>query len=155
MATRTPYPGTESVGDSITKTNFDKLPGGLIGYATITSNSSNFTSEADISGLTVTMTWVAGRLYRFEAFGLVGSSVSGDEIKIFINVAGSDVTLADRSINDSTANESVYCAGILTGSGSTTVKVRGARAQGSGNCSIKASSTVPFWLFVYDVGPSF
>lgn len=44
MASRTGYVGLQEDGAVVTEANFDRLPGGWIGYATVTADQGSITT---------------------------------------------------------------------------------------------------------------
>lgn len=132
------------------------LPWGYVGHASITSSSSNFTTIADVSGLSVAFTALANRLYVVTFSGTVQSSVSGDRIDVQIT-DGTPTTFREAIHFIPGNNAPVFThfctAPLEPGAGSITYKIRAERASGSGNCTINAGSTNPATIQVHDVGP--
>lgn len=143
-------------GDTLTAADMNTyVRGGQeMGYASITSTSSTFTTTADITSLSVTWTAISSRVYELEFVGSVASSVAGDEAAMTITDS-SNVQVAGTLANLDTAGRRYPCnvKARLTGlSGSVTYKVRGARNAGTGNLSVFANATTPASFHVKDVG---
>ena len=130
------------------------MPWGYVTSASITANSSTFTTVADVTGLSVSPTVVANRRLKVTFYGLLDSTVTTDSIASYIT---------DGSNNQ--LNQGYYAgigggamhhvvAYVTTTAGTPTYKVRGARITGTGNGKIGASSTVPATLTVEDIGPN-
>jgi hypothetical protein len=171
VCTSSTRPSAPTAGDLIYETNTKKLleyqdstlgwtppwnlPWGLVGSANLTSNSSSFTTQTDISGLSVTFTSVSGRKYRVSTNVNLQSTVATDDVRGYLFVDGvstatmvAHLSLADRAyrVQDHT---------IVSGTGSSmTVKIRGQRQAGSGTCTCSNNSSNSSWLIVEDVGPA-
>jgi hypothetical protein len=122
--------------------------------ASITSNSSAFTTVADVSGLSVTWTAVASRRYRLVFNGDVASDTSGDVITASITTSGNtQLSRGTARMNASNVAETVHAEAFITGvSGSVTYKVRAERTSGAGSCTVQAAATYPAIFYVEDVG---
>lgn len=152
MPVRTAYVGTEAVGDVLTKANFDKLPGGWIGYAEAVANQGAITAEVDLTSLTVTVTVNTSRRLRISALGLLQSTVASDVVRIFIYEDGASIQLADEHAGGQTT---VTPSVIRTPTaGSHTYKLRGQRAVGTGTVTLLASASNPAYILVEDIGPA-
>lgn len=167
MATRTGYVGTQNVGDVLTSSNFSKLPGGLIAYVPYTSNSATFTnSETDLNAnLTVTVATGTSRTIEVVCVGQAQSTVSGDDIKIFITTgvsgAGTDLVFTDVHAGGANDNNGFKVSTLVQTSGSQSFHVRAQRIGGTGNCLVAGNASAGSavtgitYLAVYDVGPAF
>lgn len=121
------------------------------------SNIGPFTTETDLTGLSVTWSASSDRYYRlrFWARG-ISSTVAGDNAQLYITDASnnhvSEVNTPDMT-DASVAVGPIVAERILSGlSGSQTYKCRGARTAGTGNLTIGASSVAPATFTVEDVG---
>lgn len=145
-------PGNFVAGTALTAADMNLLPGGMVGYVAKGSSQGSITTEADISGLTLTWTAVTDRLYRTTAFtaGIL-STVAGDNMIVKIT-DGSNVLKGCRgSVTAAAATQglTVIAVAIETGlSGSTTRKVRCLRNSGTGTLTFEA----PSFLLVEDLG---
>jgi hypothetical protein len=96
----------------------------VMGFASITTDSSSFTGTAtSISGLSVTFTAKASTYYKVTVKTELLSTVSAEHV-------------------------------YAPGAGSTTVKVRAQRLGGTGSLVINASATQPSWILVEELGPA-
>ena len=130
------------------------LPWGYVTSASITANSSTFTTVADVTGLSVSPTVVANRRLKITFYGLVDSTVTTDSIASYIT-DGSNNQLSQgyyTGIGGGAMHHVV--AYVTTTAGTPTYKVRGARITGTGNGKIGASSTIPATITVEDIGPA-
>jgi hypothetical protein len=151
MPVRTAYVGTEAVGDVLTKANFDKLPGGWIGYAEVTANQGSITAEVDLTSLTVTVTVnttrrikITGRCYM-QNTGTAG----GDILKIHED----GVQIMEAGLPGHTTAHVLHAEAVRTPSaGSHTYKLRGQATAGT--ATMVASATIPAFILVEDMGPA-
>lgn len=167
---RTGYVGTENVGDVLTKSHFDLLPGGLIAYVAYTSDSSTFTnSETDLSSnLTVTFTAGTSRTYRIVCTGECNSDTAGDRVRVLISTgasgAGTDLCFSDNYIGTANGQNGFYVSMLVQPTaGSQSYHIRAVRQSGTGNCKVLGPSIAAgggaivsgTYLAVEDVGPAF
>lgn len=153
MATRTAYAGTAAANDTLTAANFNKLPGGWVGYVTATANQGSITSEVDVTGLTVTLTLVSGRRYRAWARARFDNDSAGNGV--LLRIYNDATQIASDVVEKGTANDDDMAApwAILDGDGSShTIKVT-AEQRSAGTVTLQASSTNPMILLVEDIGP--
>jgi hypothetical protein len=133
------------------------LPWGRVGHASITSNSSAFTTVADVSGLSVAFTALADRYYVASFSGIISSTVSLDRIDV--QITDSANTVLKESINFIPGNSAPMTCHFATaplepGAGSVTYKIRAERVSGTGSCIIVGAATNPAVITVMDVGPA-
>lgn len=123
----------------VTAAKMNLLPKGLLAApSSITSNSSAFTTEADITGLSVTVTLTAARAIKIVFdFGLQ-SSVTGDNIAIRIKESTTVLKRGDYRIVASASVESHNLEAIVQSpsTGSHTYKISAQRLTGSGSCLV-------------------
>jgi len=128
---------------------------GSVGYATNTSLLQSFTTVVDITGLTVTFTGVAGRLYRVDGWSLMQSNVHNDAVNLMIkNSAG---TVLQQSIFHLPSFSAAYMASasiVTTATGSTTFKISAQRQLGTGTIVANGAATYPASIVVTDIGPA-
>ena len=138
------------------------LQGGLVAPPVVVvgsdSNSSS-SSFIDVTGLSLTWTATAGRLYRITVTGnLYSDTDTGASMGIMLADASSNpkkyaTVLLGLTPNSATSSTSWYESGITAGS--TTRKVMFRRAGGSGTHYFGVNlSDYPSVLVVEDVGPS-
>lgn len=154
MATRTAYPGTEIVGDVLTKANFDKLPGGLIGRVTNSSDQNTITTEVDVTGLSVAPTVGTSRKIRLQArlhvsystagFGIFTLKEGSTALRTFVTLVASGGGIG----HEFTATLDAPSAGVHTYKLTASVS--------AGNINIEGTDTDKrAELEVEDLGPSF
>jgi hypothetical protein len=154
---------TFTAGAVLTAQQMNNLPWGVVdataggtggrGYAVGASNFSLTTSEADVTGMTVTFTPVTGRIYR-ATFTAMPNNVASNQDFVAIIADGSNVTLAERNEYVLAAQRgSIDVSKIFTGlSGSTTLKVRARTTVASGANFL--ASNFGFYFVVEDIGPA-
>ncbi len=155
MAVRTSYPATESVGDVLRAADVNKLPGGWIGYAEITANQTGITTETNVTSLSVTVTVNTSRRIQISCKAEMSSDTLGDTMQIAIKESATMLNRAIAQCFGSGLALTLNTRAVVTPSaGSHTYNITAARASGSGNTLVAASSTSPAWILVEDIGPS-
>jgi len=164
MAIRTSYVGSESVGDVLTKANFDRLPNGLIGYAIVTANQGSITANVDLTGLVVTsVVPQASRMIRISWNVMFSDTVANGTTETFRIVCvkdGATIGQYDYSSNPGAGTNQVTASGFVLDVAPTnavhTYKLQGGRSgTATGTFTIVASATNPATIAVTDEGPSF
>jgi hypothetical protein len=127
------------------------LPWGRVAYAsTTTAQTTSSATEQDLSGLSVTFTAVANRIYRLSGFVIGRWTATGEGyIPLY---AGSTFVVA--SVQYATANQAetlTPTAYVTNLSGSTTVKLR---ATGPSAFTTAAAASYPLFVCVEDMGPN-
>jgi hypothetical protein len=130
----------------------------VMGFASITTDSSSFTGTAtSISGLSVTFTAKASTYYTVTVKTELLSTVSADVGQVII-ADGADAQLGATGAIYLQSNSFGWPAPVehvyAPGAGSTTVKVRAQRLGGTGSLVINASATQPSWILVEELGPA-
>jgi len=131
------------------------LAWGTLGYAEITAGSATFTTEADISGLSVTVTVGSSRRIKVTCGAMVSSDVATDLIRLRIKEGSTELCRLAREVARAGGNgqETVQKSVILTpSSGSHTYKITGERPVGTGNASVAAQTGDPAYILVEDIG---
>lgn len=144
-----------SAGDVLTAAEYNLLPRGVMGRASVTATQGSITTVVDLTSLTVTFTAVTGRRYQISAQCELLSSVANDVGTMTITTSGN--TIVGRSTHTLGAintSETYNAECEVTGSGSVTYKLRAFRAAGTGTLSMFASSEAPAFIRVEDIGPS-
>jgi hypothetical protein len=126
-----------------------------IGYAEVTANQGTFTTEVDLTGLSVDVTVAANRRIRITGSCLMLSSVTTDEVILRIK-EGASVLRHDGQITNAANGANLYhVERILTPSaGAHTYKLTGARTVGTGNVTMYANTNDPAFILVEDIGPA-
>jgi len=148
-------PGGFTAGDVLSAADMNALPGGVKARAVITAPQGGITTVADITGLTVTWTATANRLYRISAYALILGNVVDDEVYCDITDGSNAVQQrAADALNGAAATARVFNPVVTqTGlSGSVTRKIRVTRQAGSGSLQVAADGVTPAWIMVEDLG---
>lgn len=155
MAVRTAYPATEAVGDVLTKANFDKLPGGWIGYAEAVADQTGITTEVDLTSLSVTVTVNTARRIRITAYlPNVTTTVAADIARLSLKEGGTLLNLAQRTVT-TTNGATVRAEWVGTPTaGAHTYKATIVRQSGTGTLVSSAGATFPAFILVEDLGPA-
>ena len=154
-------PGSKTFasGDVLTAADVNAyLRGGLVmGYASVSTPQAGITAVTDLTGLSVTFTAIAGRLYRVVLSGEITGTVAGDLAIAYIT--GSDNTILRRGIvtvpalSGGTGYFFLTLERLLTFSaGSVTLKARLLLDVGSGTVGLYAAGDSPAHLIVEDIG---
>jgi hypothetical protein len=137
----------------------DATAGGTSGRGFVNRLSGNFTittTEADVTGLTVTWTAVTGRLYRITFNGWVANVATAQEITMYIKT-GANVFTQTATLNlGSAANDSFSISTVLTGlTGTQTYKARAKASAANGAVLVASTGNEAAAVFtVEDIGPS-
>lgn len=162
MATssRIGYVGTEIASDVLTKTNFDRLPGGMMGSLSITSPSAATGGTTVVTGLSVAITAGVSRRYRIliHCSSVTNAGAANNSTNIQIFDATGTVTLASRLVDDPAAIGANFAGATLQAwhepaSGAQTYAFRTTTTFTT--TSVNASATAPAQIMVFDVGPSY
>lgn len=173
------FPGTISAGASVGATNNNGLPGGLITYCQITTNSSALGGGLNsISGLSATVTPTTTRMFKVTLqaayFAVGGTGTVTADLVIYNNTAASSVAsvvIANSvAVRPADADSTHIFVGNLPGA-TCTAYVECASATnfigaiqsvaGSGSPTLAVGATAATnafrgaWLMVEDCGPGF
>lgn len=154
MPVRTAYVGTEAVGDVLTKANFDKLPGGWIGYAESSSTQTGITTEVDVTGCSVTVTVNANRRIRITGRVNTGAS-SVNDVNVYILIKESTTEVGRiAGMHSLTGRElTLYGSCVLTPTpGAHTYKLT-IQATGGSVATQNITNALNF-ILVEDLGPA-
>lgn len=152
MATRTAYAGTALAGDVYTAANHARMPGGWIGYVEVTSNQNGFSTEVDVTGLTLTITPNSSR--RLSVRGAVSVQVGTSAATVVLRLKEDGVKMIDAAVqpNDNADVLSIPIEAITTPSAAShtwklTIQVE------TGTADVE-NSISKGWLMVEDIGPA-
>jgi hypothetical protein len=132
------------------------MPWGVVGYASRTTNQTGIGNSAtDITSLSVTATYVANRRIRITASGSLSSGGSGDNAVLYIRESSTTLTSTTSYNNFSNLIAAGFFASVIISptAGSHTYKVSASQSNASTG-TFNASSTVPGYILVEDLGPS-
>ena len=144
---------TFTTGAVFTAAQANNFPFGVAGKAQKTSATSITTSDADVSGMSVTWTADSTRLYRISVSCIARTTSAGN---VYVTLSITDSANAAKQLirNGATTTDLrfeltgfVYESGL---SGSITRKLRVISV--SGTAEIEAGSTFPFQMIVEDIG---
>lgn len=149
MATRTLY---DAVALSVlTAANFDRIPKGWIGYASVTANQTGIgTSATDLTGLTITVDVPADRVIQ-----VIGQVQANPSVAAYVTVTivqtSTTIGRVGRQYSD---GDSFTMYGsvppLQLAAGSYTFKLQGLTSTGT--FDMEASSTAPAFIAVIDLG---
>jgi len=155
MASRTGYVATESSGDVLTTTNFDKLPNGLIGYATVTSAQTGISTITDLTSVAVTVTVNTSRI--LVVHGVVPIQQITSPGTAALTIREGSTTLNSFPLVMSSASDTGSISGfvILTGVGAGSHTYKLSLSTSAGTVNTNPASTAPVQIGVFDMGPNF
>jgi hypothetical protein len=130
--------------------------GNVMAYASKTANQTGITTVTDVTGLSITFTALAGRLYKVSAYILVRSTVANDVGTITITDGSNNNKQVSNIVclNTSYAEPITLFVLLAPGAGSVTYKVRAQRSVGTGNILIDADALYPAIIVAEDIGTS-
>lgn len=154
MAVRTAYVGTQSAGDVLTSANFSKLPGGCIGYASVTTAQAGIgAAMTDLTSLSVAVTVNTSRLIRIQAFGIFQQQTSSGNQSVAIREGSTGLAQANGTVGAG-AYFSPHVMAILSPTGGAhTYKV--SASTDTATLNTIAGATFPLFIAVFDDGPAF
>lgn len=129
--------------------------GGLLGYATRTSDQGGITSDVALTGLSVTATNAANRLIKVTAIVRADSTTANTVIRTTFRIDGTAYQFMDS--NPQPVNIGPTQMGFLLaipGAGSHTYSLSMAWVLNGGTVTSRGSSTNPAQLLVEDIGPA-
>lgn len=143
---------TFSSGAILTAAQMNRLPWGVIGYASATANQTVTTTEANLTSLTLTWTADSTRIYRttvYVGYAEQATSAGYGELKI---TDGSNVQKMTAVAYQLAGYGDIFVASVIESglSGSTTRKARGVTSAGT--LTFVGGSTRPMQIIVEDLG---
>jgi hypothetical protein len=140
-------------GQILTATQQNNFPRGVMQYViNTTTNPTVTTTKADVTGMTVTWTAVANRLYRLNFEGMIGNNNASQNQFFFADASNVDV---DNTYHDVGAGQFASLSFqylFTTTAGSKTLKLRA--QSSSGTLTFYGSGGRSFSLIVEDLGPA-
>ena len=130
----------------------DALPRGILGYAEVTANQLNVTSEVDLTGLSVTVTAGTSRRLKVTVQGEYRTAASNDAG--LVNIKESTTILGRARLNPGAAVHNTFHAStvIAPSAGSHTYKATMVLTAGSGDLDLIAASGSAAFILVEDIG---
>jgi hypothetical protein len=133
-------------------TRLAALPRGVLGKAERTTNSSGFTVETAITGLSFSRDVLAGRRYRLQT---QGHAVSTSSTFCIVRIKAGGVTLFESVYNGITGTNSlVECEGYYEPVSDETLVLTVTYQPGAGTMTFGATATRVAHLVLEDVGPA-
>lgn len=127
-------------------------PSSTLAYAEVTATQGSITAEADLVGLSVTLTVPAGRRLRIVGKTLATSTVGGDSVSMSIKEGATYFEDAYITIPTASRMETLLAEAIVTPSAGThTYLLRLARRAGTGNVSAYSDANVHSFILVEDI----
>jgi hypothetical protein len=145
-----------TAGQILTAQQQNNFPRGVMGYAISTVNSVVTTSVTDITGMSITFTAVANRLYRATFSGFCQQSSNS---RIFLTFADGSGVQKDFTLSGlSTAGANAYTAWgaqflFTTTAGSTTRKMQGSVDTGTASFLGATADARTYSFIIEDMGP--
>ena len=141
-------------GQVLTAQECNNLPFGVVGLVERTAGSLTVTTtQADLTGMSVTFTALANRVYKFTALCTGQKLTTETWTGLYITNAANTVYLSAFQTAPALEYFNSSFSGYVSGftPGSVTVKLRS--QVGSGTATILAAATNPLQLIVEDMGP--
>jgi hypothetical protein len=157
MVSRTSNVGNFNTGDVLTEAHVDSLPAGWLGYIADTTGQGSITTEASLTGLSLTVTVNASRRLELRCKASAQSTVSGDTVLYKIKEGATTLDSMPLPITAAGGPGQIgteFAAVITPTAGSHTYNVTLARTSGTGTINHVASATTISWLRVTDIGPA-
>jgi hypothetical protein len=146
-------PNTDfTAGQILTADQQNRFPRGVMGYAIGSANSS-FTTTADITGMSITFTAVASRLYKATFSCTMDRNAAGN-ISVFFTDGSNNVQAQYQSGSASAILEVITFSNLFTVSaGSVTRKIRASTSAGAATVLYTAGS-YNYGFIIEDMGPA-
>jgi hypothetical protein len=150
-------PGGFTAGDVLSAADMNALPGGSKGLAQVTSDLGSVTDTfADVSGLSITFSGVAGRRYLVTLYANPshnGALADLNVVEFRLTNAAASVVFSSATVvaHGGDVNNTVFLSYITTATGSSTVKAQ-VKREGANTVTLRASAALPMQLSVIDIG---
>jgi hypothetical protein len=127
-------------GAVLTATQVNNLAWGMIDTKTLATTQSVGTTEVDLTGMSITWTAVANRIYKFSGTINITSTLGSVVNKVFLNDGTSNIKEANLTINP---NGFITFVWFVTGitAGSKTYKLRAVTDNNSTQPTYTGTST--------------
>ena len=142
---------TFTAGNVLTAAQMNRLPWGVMGYASRTSNQI-VTTVADVTSLTVTFTAISSRIYKTTLYiPIVVQQTANGYAQLYLTTGGNTQLQWAQEYRLTNYQSFMGLTFVETGlSGSTTRKAR-AEASG-GQIELLGAGTYPMQIVVEDIG---
>jgi hypothetical protein len=142
-----------SAGAVFTADQANRFPRGVVGVSQKVTDQ-NVTAEADVSGLSVTWTAEANRVYKF-TLTMNAFAASASNLTVYLNDNSTNIRELLEGIAAGTpsfVSFAFYVTGITAGS--KTYKIRSSATSSTTLYGTTARATLVAQLIVEDIGPS-
>ena len=133
-------------------------PWGYVTHASITANSTAYSSVTDVAGLSVSASYILNRRYKLSWVGEAFCSVGDGAYVVHITNSGGTVLARNTALGASCAAGSLSGFTTMietaTSTAATTRKIQIGKVTGTGTVLIGAGATFPSTLLVEDIGPA-
>jgi len=146
-------PGEFTAGDVLAAAEVNALPGGSYGYAQVTADQSGISTEADLTGLSVTVVLPASRRILISGNVMAASSAGDVRSQVYIKESTTYLAASHMShpISGGSGRQTHQPMSVLTpSSGSHTYKL--SALIDSGTMTAASSTTAPAFILVQDIG---
>lgn len=126
----------------------------VLGYAQVVADQTGITTEASLTGLSVTVSVTAGHKIKITGHVRAASAVSQDVSELRIKETTTVLALDRVSQANSSGLKSLHSEVVLTApsAGSHTYHLTLLRDSGSGTYTMSAGATYPAFILVEDLG---
>jgi hypothetical protein len=149
-------PNTDfTAGQVLTADQQNRFPRGVMGNVVLTTGLAGVTTLADLPGMTVTFTAVAGRIYKATWLVTGSKNATGTDFTFVSFTNAANTVVGQVPTTTPTGNFLINLSGSVTftvGSGSVTYKLR--CRSSSGTFTPNASASEPCMLVIEDIGPA-
>ena len=145
-----------TAGQILTADQANRWPRGAMGYAISSGNFSIGTGEADITGMSITFTAVANRLYKATFFGYYSQNTAGATVSFRLTDAANTSQNVISQVGETNGgNYGIGMSYLFTvAAGSTTRKMRAVTTSGTGSIFGDGGDGRRFSFTIEDIGPA-
>ena len=144
-------PNTTFVSGAIlTAAQQNNFPRGLMGYVSKTDGNFTFSSEVDITGMSISFTGIANRLYRIST-GIVAQKTTNSGT-VYITAKDTSNNVLNQTGGAQTAGSDLNLSTnfVITATGSTTIRLTAQASSASG--LVYANAFVKATFIIEDIG---
>jgi hypothetical protein len=144
-----------TAGQILTADQTNRFPRGVMGYVISTGNHSVTTATADVTGMSITFTAVANRLYKATFSGFYSQSDALSRLELYLtDGSNTGQNNIQRTIPNNGGLSSVSHAFIFTASaGSITRKIRTNVSGGTATIFGNPADSRTYSFVIEDLGP--
>jgi hypothetical protein len=129
-----------------------------LGYAVVTSAQASITTQVDLTGLSITFSTLANRMYRINAHCDFFSNTASDTANLFLVRDGTNIAIAHSAALGTSSSDlrsvPIMRPFIQTAAASVTVKLAASRQTGTGSLTMHAGATNVASMVIEDIGPA-